>query len=115
MSTTEGTLHNRISSFIQAHSIDLSKGVVVGFSGGADSLALLSLLSSIAPANCVQAVYVNHNLREEGELEREIALEELKGIKNDVKQDLSPYNWVSTAISAAKKFGMLYLVRKVVK
>jgi tRNA(Ile)-lysidine synthase len=74
MSTTEGTLHNRISSFIQAHSIDLSKGVVVGFSGGADSLALLSLLSSIAPANCVQAVYVNHNLREEGELEREIAL-----------------------------------------
>tara|TARA_R100001086_G_scaffold203043_1_gene119139 strand:+ start:355 stop:549 length:195 start_codon:yes stop_codon:yes gene_type:complete len=48
-------------------------------------------------------------------LEREIALEELKGIKNDVKQDLSPYNWVSTAISAAKKFGMLYLVRKVVK
>ena len=48
-------------------------------------------------------------------LEREIALEELKGIKNDVKQDLSLYNWVSTAISAAKKFGMLYLVRKVVK
>ena len=48
-------------------------------------------------------------------LEREFALEELKGIKNDVKQDLSPYNWVSTAISAAKKFGMLYLVRKVVK
>ena len=48
-------------------------------------------------------------------LEREIALEELKGIKNDVKQDLSPYNWVSTAISAAKKFGMLYLVRKAVK
>jgi len=48
-------------------------------------------------------------------LEREIALEELKGIKNDVKQDLSPYNWVSTAISAVRKYGMLYLVRKVVK
>ncbi|MGO4920033.1 hypothetical protein [Maribacter spongiicola] len=48
-------------------------------------------------------------------LERQIALEELKGLKQDVQEDLSPYNWVSTAFSAAKKFGMLYLMRKVVK
>ncbi|MEH6512347.1 hypothetical protein [Maribacter arcticus] len=48
-------------------------------------------------------------------LEREIALEELKGLKQDVQEDLSPYNWVSTAFSAAKKFGMLYLMRKIVK
>ncbi|SEL01577.1 hypothetical protein SAMN04488008_102626 [Maribacter orientalis] len=48
-------------------------------------------------------------------LEREIALEELKGLKQDVQEDLSPYNWVSTAFSAAKKFGMLYLLRKIVK
>ncbi|SHJ54951.1 hypothetical protein SAMN04488007_0684 [Maribacter aquivivus] len=48
-------------------------------------------------------------------LEREIALEELKGLKQDVQEDLSPYNWVSTAFSAAKKFGMLYIMRKVVK
>ncbi|WP_339835775.1 hypothetical protein [uncultured Maribacter sp.] len=48
-------------------------------------------------------------------LERQIALEELKGLKQDVQEDLSPYNWVSTAFSAAKKFGMLYLMRKIVK
>ncbi|SIQ01541.1 hypothetical protein [Maribacter ulvicola] len=48
-------------------------------------------------------------------LEREIALEELKGLKQDVQEDLSPYNWVSTAFSAAKKFGMLYVMRKVIK
>ncbi|HDZ05460.1 hypothetical protein LCGC14_0071080 [marine sediment metagenome] len=48
-------------------------------------------------------------------LERQIALEELKGLKQDVQEDLSPYNWVSTAFSAAKKFGMLYIMRKVVK
>ena len=48
-------------------------------------------------------------------LERQIALEELKGLKQDVQEDLSPYNWVSTAFSAAKKFGMLYILRKVVK
>ncbi|TLP75718.1 hypothetical protein [Maribacter sp. ACAM166] len=48
-------------------------------------------------------------------LERQIALEEIKGLKQDVQDDLSPYNWISTALSAAKKFGLLYLMRKVVK
>tara|TARA_R110002126_G_scaffold80406_7_gene199070 strand:- start:2181 stop:2375 length:195 start_codon:yes stop_codon:yes gene_type:complete len=57
---------------------------------------------------------VEYNLKRL-KLEREIALEELKGLKHEVKEDLSPYNWMSTAFSAAKKFGMLYLMRKIVK
>lgn len=48
-------------------------------------------------------------------LERQIALEEIKGLKQDVKDDLSPFNWISTAISAVKKYGMLYLIRKVIR
>jgi len=48
-------------------------------------------------------------------LERQIALEELKGLKQDVQEDLSPYNWLSTILSAGKKFGMLYLMRKIIK
>lgn len=48
-------------------------------------------------------------------LEREIALEELKGLKQDVKDDLSPYRWLSTIFSAIKKYGVLYLVRKIIK
>jgi hypothetical protein len=48
-------------------------------------------------------------------LERQIALEEIKGIKQDIKDDLSPYSWVSMAISAFKKYGMLYLIRKIIK
>tara|TARA_R110002051_G_scaffold115026_1_gene188043 strand:+ start:44363 stop:44557 length:195 start_codon:yes stop_codon:yes gene_type:complete len=48
-------------------------------------------------------------------LERQIALEELKGLKHDVKQDLSPYNWISSAFSSVKKYGMLYVIRKIVK
>lgn len=48
-------------------------------------------------------------------LERQIALEEIKGLKQDVKDDLSPFNWISTAISAIKKYGMLYLIRKVIR
>jgi len=46
-------------------------------------------------------------------LEREIALEQFKGLKEDVKQDLSPYSWVSTVLSAIKKYGVLYLIRKI--
>ncbi|WP_405384750.1 hypothetical protein [Maribacter sp. LLG6340-A2] len=48
-------------------------------------------------------------------LEREIALEEIKGLKHDVKEDLSPYNWLSTLLSGVKKFGFLYLAKKIVK
>ncbi len=46
-------------------------------------------------------------------LERQIALESIKGIKDDVKEDLSPYSWMSTIFSAVKKFGVLYLVKKI--
>ncbi|RKN75133.1 hypothetical protein [Ulvibacterium marinum] len=45
-------------------------------------------------------------------LERQIAWEEMKGLKNEVKEDLSPYNWLGTILSAVKKYGILYLVRK---
>ena len=46
-------------------------------------------------------------------LEREIALEELKGLKQEVKEDLRPYNWLSTGLSIIKKYGIFYLIRKV--
>ena len=47
--------------------------LLVAFSGGEDSLFLLSALSFLAPER-TEALYVNHNIREEGELEGEIAL-----------------------------------------
>ncbi len=49
------------------------------------------------------------------DLERKIALEELKGLKQEVKEDLSPYNWLSTTISIVKKYGMLYLIKKILR
>lgn len=48
---------------------------VVAFSGGSDSLALLSLVSSLYPGS-VTAVYVDHGLRSAGELARERELNE---------------------------------------
>ncbi|MDC6389025.1 hypothetical protein PP182_10060 [Maribacter sp. PR1] len=49
------------------------------------------------------------------DLERKIALEELKGLKQEVKEDLSPYNWLSTTISIVKKYGILYLIKKILR
>ncbi|WP_282163203.1 hypothetical protein [Ulvibacterium marinum] len=46
-------------------------------------------------------------------LERQIALEEMKGLKTEVRHDLRPYNWIYTALSMAKEYGVIYLVRKV--
>lgn len=45
-------------------------------------------------------------------LERQIGLEEMKGIKGDFSNDLKPMNWVSTAASFAGKYGMFILLKK---
>jgi len=57
---------------------------------------------------------VNNDLKRLS-LERQIALEELKGLKHDVKQDLSAPNWLGTIASFAKKYGIMYLIRKILK
>ena len=48
--------------------------VIVAFSGGCDSLALLSMCVSVLGKERVLPVYVNHNLRPQDELEQEIEL-----------------------------------------
>ena len=48
--------------------------VIVAFSGGCDSLALLSMCVSVLERGRVLPVYVNHNLRPHDELEKEIGL-----------------------------------------
>ena len=50
------------------------KKVIVAFSGGCDSLALLSLCVSVLGKERVIPVYVNHNLRPVDELENELDL-----------------------------------------
>ena len=57
---------------------------------------------------------INQDLKRLG-LERQIALEELKGLKHDVKQDFSPYNWLGTLASFVKKYGMMYLIKKLIR
>ncbi|MAQ76736.1 MAG: hypothetical protein CL613_10455 [Aquimarina sp.] len=49
------------------------------------------------------------------QLERQIAIEELKLLKSETKEDLKPYNWIPSIWSIVKKFGMMYLLKKVFK
>jgi tRNA(Ile)-lysidine synthetase-like protein len=48
--------------------------VLVAFSGGCDSLALLVLCSKVLGNKRTVPVYVNHNIRQKAELEKEISL-----------------------------------------
>jgi tRNA(Ile)-lysidine synthase len=71
VSTTVDLPINVITDFCSENHIDVADGVVVAFSGGADSLALLILLSQLCPQGKLTAVYVNHRLRSEQELQSE--------------------------------------------
>jgi hypothetical protein len=57
---------------------------------------------------------INHDLKRLS-LERQIAWEEMKGLKEDFKESLQPYNWFGPIMSSAKKYGILYLIRLLFK
>ena len=69
MNSTEKAFSEKLMSLLPEGS-----KVIVAFSGGCDSLALLSLCISALGKERVLPVYVNHNLRPEDELENEIRL-----------------------------------------
>ncbi len=74
MLTIEKSLLDTFNRYLHTYKISDDDGIIVAFSGGADSLALLSLLATIHPKKKIKAVYVNHLLRSEDELENEIAI-----------------------------------------
>jgi tRNA(Ile)-lysidine synthase len=69
MSTHEADLREALARFWSARQMEgrLSGKLVVGVSGGADSLALLHLLvaTAVSPLEHLTAVYVDHGLRDE--------------------------------------------------
>lgn len=69
LNSTEKVFFEAIDKFLSEDS-----KVLVAFSGGCDSLALLVLCARIIGTGRTVAVYVNHNIRESSELEREISL-----------------------------------------
>lgn len=57
-----------VRHFFEEQAVDSESRVLVAFSGGADSLALLILLSRLLPNDQLHALYVNHRLRSDEEL-----------------------------------------------
>lgn len=49
------------------------------------------------------------------DLERQIAWEELKLVKEEFKEDLQPLNWVSSALKVVGKMGGFMLLKKIIK
>lgn len=45
-------------------------------------------------------------------LERKIALEEIKYSGNKIQENLTPYSWVSPILNALKKYGVYFLVKR---
>lgn len=48
-------------------------------------------------------------------LERKIALEEMKGLKYELHEIMKPYHWIQTGLGAIKRIGIIYLIRKIFK
>jgi hypothetical protein len=49
------------------------------------------------------------------DLERKIALEEIKLLKEDYKEDLKPINWLYSGLKYAGKFGGMMILKKILK
>ncbi len=73
MRSIERLVNDELSRFFLEHSIDPVQGILVAFSGGSDSLGLLYGLSKLVPEGRLHAAYVNHRMRPDSELVREIA------------------------------------------
>ncbi|WP_417214064.1 DUF6327 family protein [Bizionia sp.] len=48
-------------------------------------------------------------------LERKIALEEMKLLKTEFKEDLKPSNWLSTLLNLAGKYGLYMIMKRFLK
>ncbi len=49
------------------------------------------------------------------DLERKIAYEEIKGLKNEYKEDLKPLSWMQSGLKIVGKLGGMMLVKKIIK
>lgn len=48
-------------------------------------------------------------------LERQIAFEEIKTLKEEYKQNLQPLNWIQSGLKIAGKLGGMILLKKIIK
>lgn len=73
MNSIEKKLQKEILDYFQSEEIPLNSHFIIGFSGGPDSTALLYLLDAIRQNYpfSIEANYINHGLRDDGELKKD--------------------------------------------
>lgn len=49
------------------------------------------------------------------DLERKIAWEEIKAVKEEYREDFKPLNWVQSGLKMAGKLGAMMLIKRAVK
>lgn len=49
------------------------------------------------------------------DLERKIAWEEIKAVKEEYKDDFTSYNWIQSGLKIVGKIGALMLLKKIIK
>lgn len=49
------------------------------------------------------------------DLERKIALEEIKGLKHDYLKDLKPLNWMQSGLKLIGKLSSILIIKKILK
>lgn len=100
MNSTERAFSERIIPLVGNNT-----QVLVAFSGGCDSLALLALCAATLGKTHVNAVYVNHRLRPSDELQREISLNNVNCRKLGVPLTVCELDEGEVASLAARRGG----------
>lgn len=49
------------------------------------------------------------------DLERKIALEEIKGLKHDYLKDFKPLNWMQSGLKLTRKLASMLILKKILK
>ena len=83
-------LEQRVAEFLNKYGLMHNASILVAFSGGPDSTALLHILHTLSGQKNldlhISAVYVNHNLRSDSEIQKEIG--HIKQFTNNLQIDL---------------------------
>ncbi|MBL7006005.1 MAG: tRNA lysidine(34) synthetase TilS, partial [Spirochaetia bacterium] len=105
MNSIERILEIRVSEFLEKYGLLNNTSILVAFSGGSDSTALLHILHSLTEKKNldlhITAVYVNHNLRSDLEIEKEI--HQIKQFTANLQIDLHILECPKGAIESLEK------------
>lgn len=84
MESIEKTFNTVVLKFLQQFGVSRGSSILIAFSGGPDSTALLSVLTNLKEYDLtITAAYFNHNIRSKAEMDKELSI--VKGVAESLK------------------------------